>query len=423
MVFDVRAAKMLALGESMPIEGFQGLRLAARESRKTWLYRYRTPDGGTKQVSIGQWPTLSLHDAIVRWQALRDLKASGVDPKDDRKAKREEAKAAPAVFTVRVLVERHYKALEAGRKPEGAAAARRSLERLLDDEPAFASKPAAEVSRSDAYDVLERRKATPTAAAKLRSMLATAWDEELDAGKLGEVPNWWRQVQRGKLKSKGKIMGGQHVGRARVHLTLESLGTLLPWADEHMHQLGRDVLHLYLRTGTRGAEILGMLPEHVRQEKTGLWWTIPKALTKNAHLPEATDLRIPLIGEAGRIMTRRVKDASKGVLFAGPDGEPYTQHRFSTYIYDLQPYSAKAKRRQGSGLVLPVTGWTPHNLRRTARTLLASLGCPNEIGEAVVGHMPAEIIGTYNAYTYDAERLHWLAKLGEAIDNASTTNG
>ena len=106
-----------------------------------------------------------------------------------------------------------------------------------------------------------------------------------------------------------------------------------------------------------------------------------------------------------KVVRRRLADvSSSGWLFEDARGEQYTRHDFSTYIYSLQPYSAKAAAREGEGLVLPVTKWTPHDLRRTARTLLASIGCPNEIAEAILGHMPADIVGTYNLHSYDSER-------------------
>lgn len=116
---------------------------------------------------------------------------------------------------------------------------------------------------------------------------------------------------------------------------------------------------------------------------------MPKELTKNARFPLAVDLRVPLVGRALAIVERRLKAVGEsGWLFEDVRGEQYAQHDFSTYIYGLQPYSAKAARRQGDGLVLPVTGWTPHNLRRTSRTMLASLGCPKEVAEAILGHLP-----------------------------------
>jgi integrase len=109
---------------------------------------------------------------------------------------------------------------------------------------------------------------------------------------------------------------------------------------------------------------------------------------------------------------RRLKNiGNSGWLFEDRRGEQYTQHDFSTYVYNLMPYSVK----QGA-LVCPVTHWTPHNLRRTSRTMLASIGCPSEIAEAIVGHLPTVIEATYNSHSYDNERLHWLTKLAHHLD-------
>ena len=79
------------------------------------------------------------------------------------------------------------------------------------------------------------------------------------------------------------------------------------------------------------------------------------------------------MGRALEIVERRLKAVgASGYLWLDDAGAKYEQHRLSTYVYDLQPYSAKSQRREGGGLELTVTGWTPHNLRRSSRTLLAS---------------------------------------------------
>ena len=83
--------------------------------------------------------------------------------------------------------------------------------------------------------------------------------------------------------------------------------------------------------------------------------------------------------------------------------------------------SPKAKRRDNPALQLPVTDWTPHNLRRTGRTMLAALGCPAEIAEAIVGHMPEEIEATYNVHTYDQERLVWLRRLSDHLESLASS--
>lgn len=421
MFFDARAAKLMKPGEHMVIDGCQGLRLEASASRKTWIYRYKAADGRMKQVKLGEWPAVPVQAAAARWQELREQRAAGVDPGAERRATRQaqqEKPAETAVYTVRRLVLDYIEGhIEHNRQEAGALAAKRALHRLLDGNEEFAARPAASITRGDAFDLLDRKKATPTAAQKLRSELGSAWDYALDADRLpGDSPNWWRMVMRGRLKSRGKIIGGEHVGRQRRTLRETEIAALLTWLP-NMHELGRDVTQMYLWTCARGVEILGMRPQHITREGDGWWWTVPKEQTKNARFENAVDLRVPLVGRALAIVRRRLDGVGvSGWMFEDVRQEQYTQHDYSTYIYGLQPYSEKVRRRESEGLVVPVEGWTPHDLRRTGRTVLASLGCPNEIGEAILGHLPSNIVGIYNAHTYDAERRHWLGRLSDCLE-------
>lgn len=408
MFFDARAAKLLQPGQHMVIDGCPGLRLVVSSSRKTWIYRYKAADSRMKQVAIGQWPAVSVQAAAAKWQALRGQRGDGVDPGQQRRES-----AAPKAYTVRQLVRDYIDGhLASNRKEAGLLAAQRALAKLLDDSPDFAARPAQDIKRADAFNVLDARKATPTAAAKLRSLLGAAWDYALDAGRLdGDVPNWWRMVMKGRLKSQGKRIGGEHVGQQRRVLQPGEIALLLAWLP-NMHAIGGDALQLYLWTCARGAEIFGMRTEHVTHEPDGWWWTVPKNMTKNAKSQQAVDLRVPLVGRALEIVQRRIGAVGEsGWLFVDDQGRQYRQHFFSTYIYSLQPYS-----RKGAGLVLPVAHWSPHDLRRTGRTLLASLGCSDEVAEAVIGHMPKNILGTYNRHSYDAERRHWLGLLAAHLD-------
>jgi len=297
-------------------------------------------------------------------------------------------------------------------------AARLALERLLTEEPAIAESAADSVKRSDAYRILDSRKATPVAASKLRGLLASAWDQAHDAGLLDQdSPNWWRDVMRGKLKSKGKIIGGEHAGPARRTLSIDEVRTLLEWLP-NMHQIAQDAITLYLWTCARGSEILAMRPEHLREESGVLWWTLPVMMTKNAGKPHAVDLRVPLFGRALEVVRRRLEAVGpQGWLFDVEDGGQYRQHYLSTYVYDHQPYSVKSVARPHR-LTLPVTHWTLHDLRRTGRTLLAGLGCPQDVAEAILGHMPAGIVSVYNRHSFDSERVVWLARLSELLCRA-----
>ena len=71
---------------------------------------------------------------------------------------------------------------------------------------------------------------------------------------------------------------------------------------------------------------------------------------------------------------------------------------------------------------LTVTHWSPHDLRRTGRTLLAAMGCPHEVGETILGHVLTGVAGVYNLHRYDAERRLWLTRLAghlqDCLDDA-----
>ena len=427
MHFDPRRAKLLKPGEHMLVEGCPGLRLEVATSRHTWTYRFNDPDTGRKkQVAIGQWPRMSVLDAAIQWKSLRVQRDDGTAPVTEQKAKRAARVARVAeIYSVNDLVQDYINGhLLVNRSEASAKAAQRALDGLLEEFPDFALQPAALVTRTTAFDVLDSRKAMPTAAAKLRSLLAAGWDYALDAGKLPEdAHNRWRDVMKGRLKSKGKMIGGEHVGQQRRVLSADEIATLLAWLP-NMHPLGRDATQMYLWTCARGVEILAMKPEYITHERDGWWWTVPKIYTKNARSPFAVDLRVPLVGRALEIVQRRRKHVGKsGYLFEDVRQEQYMQKDFSTYIYALQPYSSKTKQRGGEGLVVPVSNWTPHNLRRTSRTMLTSLGCVDEIAEAILGHLPKGIVASYNSHSYDKERREWLIRLAEQLEKLASQDG
>ncbi len=58
--------------------------------------------------------------------------------------------------------------------------------------------------------------------------------------------------------------------------------------------------------------------------------------------------------------------------------------------------------------MLDIPSWTPHDLRRTVRTGLSRLKCPNEVAEAILGHTKGGVEGIYNLYKYDDECNKWL---------------
>lgn len=414
--FSVHAAKLAKPGDVFLVDSAAGLRLVVSESKKTWVYRYRV-DKKIKQIKLGEFSDMDRHSAESKWKELRGQRSLGVDLVDEKKkAKAPKIKNIGEFQTMRELIEDFLdNFIDKERKLPSAKAARSRLSRLLTEEPIFAKMHPREVNRAVAFQILDSRKDLPTATKVLRSLLGQAVERALDAGRVDpDVPNWWRSVLHGKLRSKGKIVDGNHVGRSKRVLTEDELRLVLPWMKSHMPAMFKDITMLYLLTGLRGGEIIGLRSEYIRQESNGWWITIPASTLKMGRDLDTIDHRVPLVGLTLTIIQSRMAQAREGCLFWTNRGgvfRPYTQRAFSRYIYDIQPdYNSKTKVKRKD--LCPVHGWSAHDLRRTARTLLASMDCPEPVSEAILGHKPPNpVVGTYNLHTYDKEKRVWLPKL------------
>lgn len=425
MSFDARAAKQLAPGQNITSPDYPGLRLEASETKRAWIYRYRSLiDGKLRQIKIGNWPAVSLHAAVVEWEKLRALRDSGRDPtleaKEERERLRPKKSKEEGPYTVRALfndfLDQH---VSVSRNRKAFNDCRSMFDRNVGD---LADIPAADVTRAQAFDLINSYAArAPVIAGRLKSDLAAAWDHAIDSGKLPETaPNWWRRVLQKKIKSKGKKIDGKHVGTKDRCLSDAETGELIRWLPNFSGVSTADALTLYLWTATRGKEIVEIEGRDVALEKDGiLWWTIPKAKTKNAKVDKATDLRVPLFGRAREIVERRKERYGDGYLFHSKFHGKTTQDAIRGNVAYHMPkcrFRPTLERPR-----LPVTDWSPHDLRRTARTMLAALGCPNEIGEAIIGHVLPGVAGVYNKYAYDKERVHWLTRLADHLESISAS--
>lgn len=417
MSFNARRAKALQPGEHIIVDDAPGLRLVARASRTTWLYRYKSPvDERMRQVAIGHWPEMGYPAALAVWDQLRRRRDSGEDLAKEKKrsvkvaAAQSAARAAEGVYTVGQLIEDYLQGhIERHRKPKGAAEARRLL---VDYTTKLQPLEPGQVTRALAFGLLETVAShAPVLANTLRTELGAAWEYALDAGRIPEdVPNWWRQILRGKLRSRGKIVKGEHQGVKKRALQPAEVGKLIRFLP-NFSTLISDLLILYLWTGARGAEIVAMSGAEITDEPDGVWWTVPRERLKMARNESLTDLRVPLVGRALDVVRRRREEHGTGFLFPSRPGAAVRhveQKVLGVAIWAARPdtptpYENSMRQR------LQMEPWAPHDLRRTVRTQLAALKCPADVGESVLGHILPE--ATYNRHQYDQERRAWLLTL------------
>lgn len=111
------------------------------------------------------------------------------------------------------------------------------------------------VTRSVAFETIQALSDTPTVATSVRRELGGAWEYAYDSGNLADdVPNWWNQVLKGKLKSKGALRDGERKGTDKRVLTDVEIGRLFTVDFRLFSPAIQDVLCMW--TGVRGGRDL-----------------------------------------------------------------------------------------------------------------------------------------------------------------------
>jgi integrase len=158
---------------------------------------------------------------------------------------------------------------------------------------------------------------------------------------------------------------------------------------------GRFLRFLFL-TATRRNEAARMAWDEV---KDGIW-TIPHQRYKTQNNREI-DMVFPLSAVAQCVLTEMPR----------VDGCPYV---FTTD--GQRPIMAFTKLKAKVEALSGITGWTLHDLRRTARSLMSRAGVDPDHAERCLGHVIRGQRGTYDRHTYQVEMRLAFEKLASLIE-------
>ena len=411
---------------------------------KTFLYIFEL-NKEKGYLQLGNYPATSLADARIAYNDAFKLVKRGIDPREDKKAAAEEkvkaareaaqeAEAAAAAVThlekytfdtlvtegvpenfVPTTVEQlagvwfvHYSKENHSERWQGSAVSCIKVHIL----PGIGQMEIAAVRHKHAVSLIQRIAATVPGSARnvmkfCRQMYKYACRQE------------WSEIQ------------------PFIEIT-ESVPKIAPKADErHLDDdevvkawdeisksaSSREIkraLKLILVTAQRPGEVAQMHRDQIK----GKWWTIPAEVAgknEREHRVYLTDTALKLIGDG------------KGYIFPSGRGKRghVSQNALSQainrgYLSDevvkvVGNRKIKARKEPYFGM----KPWSPHDLRRTARTNMARVGILDEVGEEVVNHIKPGVVGVYNKYRYDNEKkdalLKWEALLLEILKNKSGT--
>lgn len=406
-----RGIKAAKPGEKMTmLSDGEGLYMRVQPSgSKTWIYVYEMHNK-QRRMGIGTYPTVTLQRARELAEDARKLRADGIDPLDAReKAAEEERKTREKAKTntVRLLAE-NWANKDLNSRNDGGQEALRALEKdafgTIGD---MAPEDVRPVHIIEIVDAMKSRGVTRTTSAVfalLRQMFRWATVREL-------IP---KDPTYGLDKSK---VCAPSPPRQRV-LTDAEIVWLAARIEAAIDRRALLVFLLLLSTGNRIGETL--LAEWREIDFKKAEWLIPAIHRKGNSRHPATDHLVMLSEFALSVLVSiKALSGDDALLFPGIDAR-----RMTKFFTDRQTDKTTATRR-GRRLtteLLPSNGhWTPHDVRRTVRTLLARLGVDRDVAEKCVGHAEADrIVATYNVHDYAQEKREATTKLGEFLEGLLT---
>lgn len=384
--YEVRDASRPGFGVRVELDG-----------RKVFFQRFGTR--GERRLTLGVYArgAFGLKEARAAADKARADHGAGRDPigakKESRRAEREEHEARkaarqgrPAPGTFAELASRYLRDAQRRRRERSVREAKRKLQ--VEVLPGWGARRVREIRRADVLRLIEDSRerggvCSNRTLALVRAVFQFAVDrEELDANPALRIPRRYLYAE---------------LPRERV-LSRDELAALLSSVDDLGPIVG-GAFRMILVTAQRPGEVLRIRWEEIGRDEGGSFWQLPDDVAKTGR-----GHRVPLSRQAmGVLESLRPLTDSTPWVFASPKGEGPL--RWLSH--------AAARLRRSSG----VSDFTPHDLRRTAATLMGERGVRPDVIERVLNHVPAKIARTYNRATYDAEKRQALAILGDLIES------
>jgi integrase len=200
--------------------------------------------------------------------------------------------------------------------------------------------------------------------------------------------------------------------------TLDDREIVLVWrAAESLAYPFSQFFRLALALGQRRDEIAGMTWDEL-DLSAGLWTLAGGRTGGWAHAVPLSTLALRLIAECPRhgrhvLTTGRRRSAAPGAGDAAISGFSKAKTMLDARIAELA----------GAAGAEPPAPWTIHDLRRTCRTALSSLGVQPVVAELVIGHRQQGIAAVYDLHRYDNEKRQALDAWGQFLETLTSPPG
>jgi integrase len=253
------------------------------------------------------------------------------------------------------------------------------LERLV--YKSIGDRPITEIKRSDIVRLLDKIDAGEMTSADGKPVKGGPVMADQTLAVIRKIMNWWATrsddfrspIVRGMARTKPRERARQRT------LTDDELRAIWKTAEAGDGPF-KPFIQFLLLTAARRSEAACLTNAELSNDD----WTLPSFRNKTKN-----DLVRPLSTEAWRILSRVPRIVGCDFIFS-TDGK--------------SPIGGFSKFKKDFDRECGVEGWTLHDLRRTARSLMSRTGVNSDIAELCLGHVIGGVRGTYDRYSYYAEK-------------------
>lgn len=332
-------------------------------------------------MTLGVYPQISVAKALKKYEKASQLLKTGNDPALVEQTAKEKFQKAPTILS---LVEEYLDKWAKARKRSW-----KEDQRILykDVVPAWGRKKAQDIERRDIVLLLDRimERGAPIQANRTLSTIRKMFNFARSRGILDTSPCWAiaapaKENRKDRVLSEEEIrIFGERLNNARMER-----GTAL-------------VLTFQLISGQRKGEIATAEWKDFNLKQN--WWTIPAEKSKNTY-----SHRIPLTRLALSVLSE-IKN------LAGESRWLFPSRRHDGHITKSSIDHAVRNNLDHFG----IEPFTPHDLRRTAATHMASAGVSRLTIKKILNHAESDVTSIYDRHSYDKEKLQammiWEMKL------------
>lgn len=387
---DIQIKHWILKGDPIAKSDGEGLTFTlSKAGTATWVLRYRRGAGRRKELTLGNYPDLSL--AVARKKA-REYRVRIDDGEDPATEKQKQKARSTAAWSVRTL----YKDYDAKCLTTPPLAVKTVTYRHYDFDqvivPKLGSREVRDIDQADIIHMIKTAKRTWTISKRILTATSQLFDHASGLQIITANP-----CAGIKLSA---LLGPRPPVRLRVMLNEPELRTLLTGIDcigiENAY-----ALKILLATCVRTVELTKARWEHIDFERNTWWVPDMSVKTRTGFLVPL----VPLVVEWFRALQALAGD-SEWVLPARTERQ--NRRQTSPHIGNTTLWAA-IKRAFGRG-DLDIRRFTPHDTRSTAKGHMRNMGISREISEIALNHTLKGMEGVYDVRTEIPERRMALEK-------------